>query len=57
MQTYRVTFFVPFTFAEFSCEASSIEDARQQRLKRDRREGFDIANREIRAEYWGGKKV
>jgi hypothetical protein len=57
MKTYRITFFAPYAFAKFSCEAETIEDARAQRLERDREHGFEIPNREVKTEIWDGKKV
>ncbi len=57
MKTYQVTFFAPYAFAKFSCEAATIEEARALRLQRDREQSYEIPNREIKTERWDGRKV
>lgn len=47
---YRITYFAPYSFANFTCVATSLEDGRRQKEAFNRAEGYSIPNREIKTE-------
>ncbi len=48
--TYKITYYAPYTGGNFTCNATSIEDGRRQRDAYHKKNGYCIANREIRKE-------
>ncbi len=54
---YRITYYAPYQSANFTCEADTLEDARKQRGASHLRDGYSVANREIKTESFGGTPV
>lgn len=40
MKTYKITYYAPYTSAEFTCKARTIEEARKKRDAFNDKEGF-----------------
>lgn len=57
MFDYSITYFAPYTFANFKCRAASAADGRRQRDEFNDENGFMIMNREIKVEKFNKRKI
>lgn len=50
MAKYRITYHAPYTFANFECDASSLEEGRALKEQHNLEKGYMISNREVKSE-------
>jgi hypothetical protein len=57
MGLYKITYFAPYTFANFSVQAKSAEEGRKKKEAFNDKKGYSIENRDIKTETFDGKKI
>lgn len=57
MKNYKITYFAPYTFANFSTTANSLVEARSKLDAFNDENCYCIDNREVKTETFDGKKV
>ena len=50
MKTYKITYYAPYTGANFTCQAETIEEARKLRKEHHEKTGWCVMSREIKKE-------
>jgi len=57
MKSFSVTYYAPYTFANFKGQAESIEQAQKIIKNYNDKNRFCILNREVKSEKFDGKKA
>jgi hypothetical protein len=57
MTKFEVKYFAPYTFANFICEAASLDEAKGKWREFNIKNSLCIMNRELKSTKFGGKKV
>jgi hypothetical protein len=57
LSKFKVTYFAPYTFAKFDCEAPTAACAIVEWMLFNEENGYDIPNREIKSLTFNGKKI
>jgi len=57
MKKFEITYFAPYSFANFKTTAATLEEAVKKLEAFNEQEGYDIMNREIKTLKFDGKPI